>query len=126
MAGIDHLGNLVQAAGLGFLFLCEDGLVDLELAGQSIIVTGGSSGIGLETARLLLAEGALVTICGRDESRLAVARSDLASAQLRTVRADVLDAGFAADVVARPSSSEASSTAWPPSPAGAVTARCST
>ena len=42
------------------------------------IVTGGSSGIGLATARLLAREGASVMICGRDETRLAGALNELA------------------------------------------------
>ncbi|MEK9747947.1 MAG: SDR family oxidoreductase, partial [Pseudomonadales bacterium] len=33
--------------------------------GQSFLVTGGGSGIGAATARVLVQEGALVTICGR-------------------------------------------------------------
>jgi NAD(P)-dependent dehydrogenase (short-subunit alcohol dehydrogenase family) len=41
------------------------------------VVTGGTSGIGLATARLLLSEGAAVAICGRDEARLAAAKSTL-------------------------------------------------
>lgn len=66
--------------------------MDLGLSGQSIIVTGGSSGIGLEAARLLLDEGALVTICGRDSGRLGAAEGKLASSRLRAVQADVLQA----------------------------------
>jgi len=39
--------------------------VDLELDGKRCLVTGSTGGIGLETARLLVAEGAHVVTCGR-------------------------------------------------------------
>ncbi len=74
--------------------------MDLGLAGHSIIVTGGSSGIGLATARLLLDEGAKVTICGRNTDRLRAAEAELESSRLCVVQANVLDAGAAARVVA--------------------------
>ena len=41
------------------------------IAGWSILVTGGGSGIGLATAERLAADGAHVTICGRTEQKLA-------------------------------------------------------
>lgn len=63
------------------------------------MVTGGSSGIGLATARLLLAEGARVTICGRDTDRLAAVETEVGSPQLLTVQADVLDPDQAARLV---------------------------
>jgi NAD(P)-dependent dehydrogenase (short-subunit alcohol dehydrogenase family) len=40
------------------------------LAGQRVVVIGGSAGIGLETARLARAEGADVTIAARNPDRL--------------------------------------------------------
>lgn len=40
------------------------------LDGYSVLVTGGGSGIGLECARVLAADGAAVTICGRTPERL--------------------------------------------------------
>jgi len=39
--------------------------MDLGLRGRTCVVTGGTGGIGLETARLLAAEGARVVTCGR-------------------------------------------------------------
>ena len=41
-----------------------------ELAGQTVVVIGGSSGIGLETARRARAEGAEVILTARDPDRL--------------------------------------------------------
>jgi NAD(P)-dependent dehydrogenase (short-subunit alcohol dehydrogenase family) len=41
-----------------------------QLAGQTVVVIGGSSGIGLETARRARAEGANVIITARDPDRL--------------------------------------------------------
>jgi len=44
--------------------------MDLHLSGKRAFITGGSAGIGLSIAQHLRAEGAVVTICGRDTSRL--------------------------------------------------------
>lgn len=41
-----------------------------ELVGQTVVVIGGSSGIGLETARRARSEGANVVLTGRDPARL--------------------------------------------------------
>ena len=63
------------------------------LAGWSILVTGGGSGIGLATAERLAAEGAHVTICGRTEQRLAdaTARIEAAASDGATARFVVAD-----------------------------------
>ena len=58
----------------------------LSLADKSALVTGGSTGIGLETARLLTARGADVLITGRDEGRLGAAAEAVPG--LRTLRSD--------------------------------------
>ncbi|TDN56508.1 SDR family oxidoreductase [Scandinavium goeteborgense] len=47
------------------------------LDGKYALITGGTSGIGLETARQFLAEGATVAITGRSESGLQAAREQL-------------------------------------------------
>jgi NAD(P)-dependent dehydrogenase (short-subunit alcohol dehydrogenase family) len=66
--------------------------MDLGYRGRICVVTGGSSGIGLATARLLLAEGARVAICGRDTSRLRAAQEELGGgANLLALPCDVLD-----------------------------------
>src|SRR5258705_5855473 len=48
-----------------------------ELLGQTVVVIGGSAGIGLETARKARAEGAEVVLTGRDAVRLQHAALDV-------------------------------------------------
>ena len=48
-----------------------------ELLGQTVVVIGGSAGIGLETARRARAEGAKVVLTGRNPERLQRAASEL-------------------------------------------------
>ena len=66
----------------------------LGIEGRTAIVTGGSKGIGLETARLLAEEGVKVLICARRESALAEARDDIertAGVVVETHSLDVTD-----------------------------------
>lgn len=55
---------------------------------KDAVVTGGSSGIGLEVARLLIEDGARVAIIGRERARLDAACAALGANAL-AVRADV-------------------------------------
>ena len=48
-----------------------------ELSGQTVVVIGGSAGIGLETARRVRAEGGDVILTGRNPERLESAASEL-------------------------------------------------
>lgn len=68
--------------------------MDLGFRGRVAVITGGTSGIGLAAAELLLAEGASVAICGRNEARLSAAAEQLGAAypdgNLFAFRCDVL------------------------------------
>jgi NAD(P)-dependent dehydrogenase (short-subunit alcohol dehydrogenase family) len=48
-----------------------------DLAGEVVLITGGSRGLGLALARRFAHEGCRVAICARDEQELARAREDL-------------------------------------------------
>lgn len=73
--------------------------MDTLVEGMNVVVTGGSSGIGLETARLFLKEGARVAICGRDGERLAAATKNLGGSPevLIAHQCDVLEKGQVGD-----------------------------
>jgi NAD(P)-dependent dehydrogenase (short-subunit alcohol dehydrogenase family) len=63
-----------------------------KLDGKIALVTGATSGIGLETARLFAAEGARLIVHGRDEERLAQVAAELGPEAL-AVRGSVEVAG---------------------------------
>jgi NAD(P)-dependent dehydrogenase (short-subunit alcohol dehydrogenase family) len=52
------------------------------LKGKTALITGGTSGIGLATARLFLEEGARLAVTGRDPERLAAAQKELGTETL--------------------------------------------
>ncbi|NQW09175.1 MAG: SDR family oxidoreductase [Alphaproteobacteria bacterium] len=52
--------------------------MELGLTGKTVIVTGGSRGIGFAIAAICATEGAAVSICGRGEASLAAAKDRLA------------------------------------------------
>ena len=70
------------------------------MSSQHTIVVGGSSGIGLATARRLLEQDFRVTITGRDEQRLARAKQTLGS-NVSAVCADASQAGGLRDLFSR-------------------------
>ena len=83
--------------------------MNAQIEGRVAVVTGGSSGIGFETLRLLLGEGAKVTFCGRNADRLASAyaalQNEYPEGEVFSWRCDVLNEAeveaFAAAVAAR-------------------------
>ncbi len=59
-----------------------------KLAGKIALITGGSSGLGLATAKRFIAEGAQVVVTGRRQSELDMAVNELGSSALG-IRSDV-------------------------------------
>ncbi len=63
-------------------------------AGKTVVITGGSRGIGYATAQAFLAQGARVAICALDAARLAAAEQALSErGEVFALRADVADYG---------------------------------
>jgi short-subunit dehydrogenase len=87
---------LLGAAGVGALLVTRS-LVrrwsEYDLRGKTVLITGGSRGLGLVMAREFAREGARLAICARDEAELERARADLKKlgAQVIAVPCDVTD-----------------------------------
>ncbi len=69
--------------------------MDLELKGKTVLITGGTDGLGLALATRLATEGAAVGVCGRDEERLRAAQAAVQAVggDVLAQRADVSQAG---------------------------------
>ena len=65
--------------------------MELGLTGKTALVTGGSKGIGLETARALAREGVKVLICARRPEALAEAARDIAQTTQVKIETHSLD-----------------------------------
>ena len=63
------------------------------VAGKVVLITGGSSGIGLAAAKKIAEAGATTIICGRDEDKLAEAKKEILDRGFDciTYQADVAD-----------------------------------
>jgi NAD(P)-dependent dehydrogenase (short-subunit alcohol dehydrogenase family) len=66
--------------------------MDLGIQDRAFLITGGTDGLGLALAQRLVAEGALVAVCGRDDERLARAQVLLGLDALCS-KTDVTNAG---------------------------------
>lgn len=62
----------------GFASTADDVLAGRDVRDLPVVVTGGTAGIGFETARALAAHGARVAITGRDPGKAAAALEELA------------------------------------------------
>ncbi len=61
----------------------------LKLKDNTILITGGGSGIGLELTKTLLKMGNTIIICGRSESKLQMVRNNFP--QVHTFQCDISD-----------------------------------
>jgi NAD(P)-dependent dehydrogenase (short-subunit alcohol dehydrogenase family) len=68
--------------GFGAASTAEEVLRGIDLGGKNVIVTGGHSGLGLETTRMLARAGASVTVGARDPERAAAAVAGMERVQV--------------------------------------------
>jgi NAD(P)-dependent dehydrogenase (short-subunit alcohol dehydrogenase family) len=76
-------------SGFGAASTAEDAIKGIDLTGKVAVVTGGYSGIGLETARVLRAAGAEVVVPARDVARARAALKEVDGAEVEPM--DLID-----------------------------------
>lgn len=102
-----NTGSLVKVGAvagglLGARFLLRKAL-EADLRNKTVLITGGSRGLGLVLAREFALEGARLAICARDERELSSAQLDLQErgAEVLAVKCDLRNADEIAGMVSR-------------------------
>ena len=100
---VNHAPNLIQTP-FGFDSTAAEVIAGIDLSGRRAIVTGGSSGIGVETARALAGAGAEITLAVRDaaagERTAAAITAATGGGLVRVSRLDLADQASVAAFVA--------------------------
>lgn len=87
-----------MANGFDHTTTADEVLAGLDLSGRRILVTGGNSGLGAETARALAAVGADVIITARDDAKGRSAAEAIGAAAGRDVEYETVELGSLASV----------------------------
>ncbi|GAB3880869.1 SDR family NAD(P)-dependent oxidoreductase [Spirosoma agri] len=104
MSALNHNGLWWTLAGIGAVavakaFLTKKRTIDFH--DKTVVITGGSRGLGLELARHFAQEGANVAICARDQDELNRAQADLRmrGSDVFTYACDITDKDQVADFI---------------------------
>lgn len=80
-------------SGFGETTTADEVLEGIDLSGKNVLITGGSSGLGQETARAMAAKGAHVIITARNpvqmDDAVAAIKAEAPGAQLETLTCDL-------------------------------------
>ena len=100
--GKDIIKLTALAAGAVVLKSALNHFFEYDLKNKTVLITGGSRGLGLVMAREFAREGARLVLCARDEEELQRARSDIENygAEVMTISCDVTNKQSVDDMVA--------------------------
>ncbi|HJS24062.1 MAG TPA: SDR family oxidoreductase [Pyrinomonadaceae bacterium] len=100
--GKDIVKLTALAAGAIVLKSALNHFFEYDLKNKTVLITGGSRGLGLVMAREFAHEGARLVLCARDEEELQRARSDIEDygAEVMTVLCDITNKQSVDDMVA--------------------------
>ena len=80
-------------SNFGWESTTDEVLAGKDLSGKTVFITGGNSGLGLETGRAMASKGAHIVLAGRDQAKLDEAvgtiRSEVENAEVETIICDL-------------------------------------
>src|SRR5215216_5905028 len=94
ITGKDVIKLAALGAGTFVLKSAVSRLLEYDLKDKTVLITGGSRGLGLVLAREFAREGSRLVLCARDEEELEQARIDLESSfdvEVMVIRCDIRD-----------------------------------
>jgi len=98
--GKDIAKLTAAAAGVFVLKSVWNQLTEFDLKGKTVLITGGSRGLGLVMAREFAREGARLVLCARDETELERAQADLGG-DVMIVPCDITDKRSVTEMIER-------------------------
>jgi NAD(P)-dependent dehydrogenase (short-subunit alcohol dehydrogenase family) len=101
--GKDIAKLTAAAAGVFVLKSVWNQLTEFDLTGKTVLITGGSRGLGLVMAREFAREGARLALCARDEAELQRAQADIEKlgGEVMTVPCDVTNKDSVTQMIER-------------------------
>ncbi len=102
-----------MTAKFGTRSTAEEVLAGMDLSGRRILVTGVSAGIGVETARALLAHGATVVGTARNLDKAKAATEQMRAQPALEARLELIELDLASLASVRSCTDSLLSTGWP-------------
>ncbi|MEM7440788.1 MAG: SDR family NAD(P)-dependent oxidoreductase [Pseudomonadota bacterium] len=89
---------MINRTAFGPKTTADEVLDGIDMTGQRVLITGGTSGLGAETARAMAARGADVTITARSARKAADVVADIKTQTGKTVAVEELELGSMASI----------------------------
>lgn len=89
---------MADRSSFGAKTTTDEVLAGVDLSGKSVLITGGTSGLGAETARAMAAKGAEVTITARTEAKGQATVDQIKASTGKTVSVEGLELGSTSSI----------------------------
>ncbi len=93
-----EIKKMADRSAFGAKTTADEVLDGIDLTGKTVLITGGTSGLGAETSRALAAKGAEVTITARTEAKGLAMVDQIKASTGKTISVEALELGSAKSI----------------------------